>query len=282
MALIFGYTFSDAGIIAEEKNAFIVRLVFDMYTEGKSYLQIADYLNENKLRIGNKVWNKNKIGRMLDNDKYCGTEEYPAIIPKDAFNAVKKIRQANNGYLRVNPQIEVVKSKAICCECYEKYSRYSSHGKYRWTCNNKNCKTFVRLTDEEIVELVEQKIDKLKCDDSMLNSFLMSDSKKKTKKKQIEENKEISMIRNALNLEFEKTNVQIESIFNLLENLVQAKFQQNSSYTIDKTTKEVQVEVDKYKETKDFSEILLTKMIESILIGKNGDLYLRLANGIVV
>lgn len=278
MALIFGYTFNDVGITTEEKNASIVKLVFDMYTEGNSYLQIADYLNENKLRVKNKAWNKNKIGRILDNKKYCGTEEYPAIISKDTFNAVQKIRQANNGYLRVNPQIEIVKSKAICCECYEKYIRYNSHGKYRWTCNNKNCKTLVRLTDEEILELVELKIDKLKSDDSMLNSLIMSDRKKRV----IEETKEISAIRNALDLEFGKNDVQIERIFNLLENLVQVKFQQNSSYMIDKTAKEVQVEVNKYKESKDFSEILLTKMVRNILIGKNGDLYLRLADGIVV
>jgi len=85
MTLIFVYTFRDVGITTEEKNAFIVKLVFDMYTEVNSYLQIAEYLNENKLKVENKAWNKNKIGGILANKKVSGIEEYSAIIQKDTL-----------------------------------------------------------------------------------------------------------------------------------------------------------------------------------------------------
>ncbi len=106
-------------IVPEEAE--VVKMIFQMYLQGKSLDQIKAYLENNEIKTvnGNLVWNKNAIKAMLTNEKYVGdvlyqktyrenpiskktkinrgevdrylvSNNHPAIIDRETFRLVKK------------------------------------------------------------------------------------------------------------------------------------------------------------------------------------------------
>ena len=64
----------DGKPVIVEEEAETVRLVFQMFTEGQSMGEIANYLTENKIprRNGNPVWSRTNVLKLLENEKYVG------------------------------------------------------------------------------------------------------------------------------------------------------------------------------------------------------------------
>lgn len=75
--------------IIDEQTAPVVRLVFDLYHEGRSYSEMVDYLNAKGYRtsFGNK-FTKTAIPRILRNEKYIGTYQYADVKIENAFPAI--------------------------------------------------------------------------------------------------------------------------------------------------------------------------------------------------
>ena len=103
------------------KEAEIVKIIFQMYLQGKSLNQIKNYLETNDIKTinGKSVWDKSTIKGTLTNEKYVGDiiyqktyredciskntrinrgeldrylvmDNHPAIIDREIFNLVKK------------------------------------------------------------------------------------------------------------------------------------------------------------------------------------------------
>ena len=70
-----GYTKDTAGqLVIVEDEAKIVRLIYELYLEGRGYRQITKYLEQNGIRtVSGKIeWSTSTIDRMLSNEKYVG------------------------------------------------------------------------------------------------------------------------------------------------------------------------------------------------------------------
>ncbi|MGM7722144.1 recombinase family protein [Metabacillus sp. Hm71] len=108
----FGYEIdkkNDTLLINEEEAEF-VRKIYNHYLSGKGMLKIANELNllNVKTKRGS-VWTREKVRYILGNPVYIGTMRYnyrvnteqyfeienavPAIIDKDIFNKVQKIKK---------------------------------------------------------------------------------------------------------------------------------------------------------------------------------------------
>ncbi len=123
---ILGYTKdSEGNIIIDEKQAIIVRTIYDLYIQGYGSRKIKDHLeSKGYLTIkGNRVWSKSTIMGILRNEKYIGDallqktfkpsyqsnkrlinsgqmpqyyveNSHPAIISKTQFKQVQEIRSS--------------------------------------------------------------------------------------------------------------------------------------------------------------------------------------------
>lgn len=125
-SVILGYTKdSEGNVIIDEKQAIIVRTIYDLYINGlgtrkiKEHLESQDYLTAK----GNITWNKSTIMSILKNEKYMGDallqktfkptyhsqkrlinagqmpqyyveNSHPAIISKSQYKQVQEIRNA--------------------------------------------------------------------------------------------------------------------------------------------------------------------------------------------
>lgn len=88
----------------DEDQAAVVRYVFENYAKSFSKKEIAENLNKQGLRNGDKLWTAKHFEHMLTNPKYTGVyyfgerlcdKTYPPIIDKDTFLKVAKRLEAN-------------------------------------------------------------------------------------------------------------------------------------------------------------------------------------------
>lgn len=94
--LPFGYKIAGGKIVADSEQVEAVRRIFDAYTAGQTFQQIADALSVQRIpyRPDTPYWNKNMVSRILANADYCGTAEYPQIITVEQLVAAEQIRKS--------------------------------------------------------------------------------------------------------------------------------------------------------------------------------------------
>ena len=96
----FGYCMKNGEITTEPKEVYAVATIFSEYLNGKSLLQIAKLMESEKIRYNSDSdhWNKNMVKRIIENEKYLGTDKYPQLIDEDIFRQAneKRVRKANS------------------------------------------------------------------------------------------------------------------------------------------------------------------------------------------
>lgn len=155
----FGYCMKNGEITTEPKEVYAVEEIFREYLNGSSLLQIAKLMESEKIRYteDSDRWNKNMVKRIIENEKYLGTDKYPQIIDKDIFNQAneKRIRKANTLNLVCN-DLQEIRKVTYCAECGEKlFRKTNGKGREYWNCGNPDCfKYEYRLTDQMITGAV--------------------------------------------------------------------------------------------------------------------------------
>lgn len=90
----FGYrmTLGEITILPEEAET--VRSIYLQYIAGISFKQLAEQLQAEEVPYDeDKSWNKNMVSRILEDDRYIGKEEFPALITAEQFDAAQKRRK---------------------------------------------------------------------------------------------------------------------------------------------------------------------------------------------
>lgn len=72
-------------ITTEPNEVYAVEEIFGEYLKGKSLLQIAKLMEFEKIKYTEDSghWNKNMVKRIIENEKYLGTDKYPQLIDDD-------------------------------------------------------------------------------------------------------------------------------------------------------------------------------------------------------
>lgn len=209
---MYGYIISKDKIEINEKEADIVRSIFNDYINGISTSKIAKSLEDRKaptLRGGN--WSANRVLSILRNEKYSGNSllqkkfvenhlnkklvinkgELPryyaenthlAIIDTDTFNMAKAIRESrrikNAGK---KPQNKYPFSGMIkCAKCGKSYRRVTNKSGHAW-----NCITYINKGKSycHTKQIPEDILYKLTCE--VLGTDIFSESKFKQQIKHI-------------------------------------------------------------------------------------------------
>lgn len=82
----FGYMMQNGIITTNPAEVLAVLTIFSEYMTGKSLENIA--INMKVPYSEDKIWNKNMVKRVLENEKYLGNETYPQLISEDVFRTV--------------------------------------------------------------------------------------------------------------------------------------------------------------------------------------------------
>lgn len=152
----FGYCMKNGEITTEPKEVYAVAMIFSEYLNGSSLLQIAKMMESEKIRYSedSNYWNKNMVKRILENKKYMGENNFPAIIDRDIFqsaNAKKQVK--SNAMKHISEELQTIRGLLFCGECgCRLYRSVNSTGSEYWNCKNPCCeKIGYRLTDNMLI-----------------------------------------------------------------------------------------------------------------------------------
>lgn len=171
----FGYCMKNGEITTEPKEVYAVVAIFDEYLKGRSLSEIAKLMQSEKIRYNaiSDKWNKNMVKRIIENERYLGTEKYPQLIAEDIFRQAneKRVKKATTLNL-ISDDLQEIRNVTYCAECGHKLSRIGGNSKYEhWDCRNPDCyKLEYRLTDQMIIGAVLTVLNSAIANPSLLES----------------------------------------------------------------------------------------------------------------
>lgn len=229
-AVPYGYKKSNNNkykIVVDKVVAKNVKLIFDMYVNGNTGLQIAKYLNllniENpsrylKMKNASKEWSAETVNNILSNPIYVGDtvmnkyisnclkktcvenkksetwiikeNTHTAIVTKEQFEMVQKIKKSRSNKRSVKYEYWL-KDLLFCGECKHKlqYKVYNSVGKNENLYNNRN--NIINNSNGFICNIVYKKPNKCQnrsfINERYLNEIVIDTIKKKLSRINMEE-----------------------------------------------------------------------------------------------
>ena len=147
----YGYKFEAGQPVPHPDESQIVREIFDRYCAGDSLKIIAENLTHRQVEYspGKTSWDKARIKRILENDRYIDSGEYPALIAKEQFVVANlKKEQTNTNKLTIDDDIKLFKELTVCDKCGKKVTRRTDSRlaePVSWKCSE--CGWSVRLSD---------------------------------------------------------------------------------------------------------------------------------------
>lgn len=147
----YGYKFEGGQPVPHPAESEIVREIFNQYCTGDSLKVIAEELTSRKVEYsqGKANWDKARIKRILENARYIGENDYPAIIEKEQFVAANlKKETTNTNKLIIDEDIKLFKEMTVCAKCGSKITRRTDSRfaePVSWKCPE--CGYVVRMSD---------------------------------------------------------------------------------------------------------------------------------------
>lgn len=90
----FGYKMELGEIVPQPQEAETVRSIYLQYLAGASFKQLAEQLQTEDVPYDvDKPWNKNMVARVLEDERYIGERNFPALIPTEQFHAAQERRK---------------------------------------------------------------------------------------------------------------------------------------------------------------------------------------------
>lgn len=155
----FGYQYRNGIITLQPSESKTVRTIYADYLQGNSLLQIAKDLNSREVEYmpGVTGWNKARIKRLIEDERYLGNETYPSIIERDAFSRAQKLKAERNTQKAVDRSTEVfhMTIPVTCGECGQPMRR--KHDR-RYACSEKwicqSCGAVTKICDSDLFQAI--------------------------------------------------------------------------------------------------------------------------------
>ena len=205
---LFGYKVVDKRFEIDEKNAVVVKEIFDQYVyQRKSRAEIRRYLDENGIvTTKGKKFNTNMVTRLLSNEKYTGRYIYknqfigdyiPQIIDEKTFRLAQELMECHQKSPSRNKEegMYMLSGKVFCRNCNKKMIGYSGHSKTKYklhkyyACNSYrahkcNCKPMrkeeleilvinevMKLLTDNKIHMIAKRVAKINAEDPLSNRY---------------------------------------------------------------------------------------------------------------
>ena len=159
----YGYQYKNGSIAIQEKETETVKRIFTEYLNGLSLLKIAEHLNNEQIEymLGVCGWNKSRIKRIIEDERYLGTSSYPPIIDEDMHKTLMLIKSEKNTQKHIDRKSDIFNLGVpiLCPKCCSKMCRrHDSNRKCQdwWLCQNDNCKNIISISDNDLIYGITQ------------------------------------------------------------------------------------------------------------------------------
>ena len=105
----FGYRMTLGEITSQPEEAELVRFIFQGYSTGATLGELTKALCRQEIPYyEGRTWNKNMVSRILEDRRYIGEKDYPALIEPEQLRAAAEKRTA-----RARPPQKTPAQKAL-------------------------------------------------------------------------------------------------------------------------------------------------------------------------
>ena len=135
----YGYMMRSGEIVINEKEADIVRMIFEAAASGKTGGETVEELRTD----GDDYWDDeqlkliNKVHSILRKEYYCGGEGFPAFITKELFNKAREATRKRDRHH--SPNQTKIPIKYVCCAVCGSPLFRGRYTERRWKCKNPGC-----------------------------------------------------------------------------------------------------------------------------------------------
>lgn len=156
----FGYQYQNGTITIQPQEAVVLNRIFSEYQNGLSLLEIANRLNAENVEYQPDVtgWNKSRIMRLIEDERYTGKDGFPAIIDEGTHQTMIEMKSLKNTQHSTDRTSEIfhIDVPVICPTCGgEMVRRHDSRFRrcqQRWVCSNAGCRTVIHKADSDLLD----------------------------------------------------------------------------------------------------------------------------------
>lgn len=267
----FGYAIEMGKLTIHPSESEIVRQIFASYLAGASLKTIADDLAVHEVEYlpGESAWNKNRIKRILEDARYLGSGEFPALVDEADFHTAQSMKHDRNDRKAIQPEnhISQISLPVVCAACGTAMKR-THHTKRKihdaWECP---CGAKVRLADSGLLAGISEILNRLIAEPTLI----IEEEHQPDEERQLEIRRQQNEIGRQLEgFEFDRDAVQ-KDIFTLAV----AKYKNLPDHA---TTYLLRAAFEKSAPLASFSRELLEATAKRILLGSEG-IFIMLKNG---
>lgn len=152
--LPFGYEMQRGKIRLQEQEAAVVRDIYAAYGDGASYRQITERLNILPVPYceQGKAWNKNMVARILCNQVYTGTSNYPQVISEEMLKRAHAAKPTVGMPTEDGRLSKAIRQISVCSECGGRLTFSATNRAWeRW-----NCPSCGQLTAQVITPRIKE------------------------------------------------------------------------------------------------------------------------------
>lgn len=154
----YGYQYKNGSTAIQTEETETVTRILTEYLNGLSLLKIAEQLNNEHIEYMPGVcgWNKSRIKRIIEDERYLGINGYPSIIDEDTHKTLMQIKSEKNTQKGTNRKADIFNLGVpiLCPKCGSKMCRrHDSNRKCQdwWLCQNDNCKNIISISDNDLI-----------------------------------------------------------------------------------------------------------------------------------
>jgi len=271
----FGYRLSGGSIITHDTEAKLVLMIFKRYLAGESYSQIAAALDASGVPYseGASNWNKNMVGRILQNRKYIGGNGYPPLVADEDFQQSALLQQMKytRKDIRTSPEIAALKRKTVCGECGARYERIiDNRFGERWKCKNTGCLPTVKITDAHLTARVI----------SLLNRMIQNPQEIQIPTAEVEpHNLEITRLSNEINRELDKPDCNEDYARTLIMVRAALQYEHCPDALLPEKAKKIKEKLENNTPIAELDDELFLQTVDTVIIHPDGIVSLKLISG---
>lgn len=271
---LYGYTLANGRIAVNTEEAEVVRRIFADRISGLSGVKIGAALFAGHIEPFTESAKQaaDRVYMILNDGRYCGADDYPTIITKEAFAAARG--SMNKKVFGKEPDTyTILRKMSFCAECGRNLAHFSDQTKeVRWRCTQKGCiNSKPRITDADFTEAVLD----------ILNSVIEAPEMLDTGEPLTEytPDDKVSAIEAELKELFAAVPIDHKKVKMKLYELAAAKYSCCSYNRTPYITDEIIDFLQGCEPSKEINKQMLTQTVEKIMFDKNRTISVTFKNG---
>ena len=275
----YGYEMQNGQIVICHSEAETVKYIFSEYIKGSNLNEISEYLTNCKKEYlpGKYAWNKSRVKRIIEDNRYLGDDTYSAIIDSDTFR--KANNEKSNRCINITPAVTSENKRLIgvvyCGECGEKLFHKTDNTKKHsqtWYCQSKSCKYGIQMTISELEKEITSIFNRLIADPTLAEH---TDSEISA-----EPSLEITKMENDIERKLEALDFNKTELQDLILQCASKKYDNYKS--VRHITDRLKADFEQSSPLSSYSPELFDRTVATVILNSNKAVSLKLKNNTII